>query len=140
MMIKIKTIAMTATTLLLLTACGNNPFEKKSIFGQERPATPNDGHWIGSYTFTKGDPLCPQRGVLNIQVQGGIFYGKTIMNKYVSHWQGEIVNDMVTGYNERKDTVSQAGTFEGTFSKDYAMGTWESKVCEGTWELKKSLY
>ena len=136
----LKTIAL-ITTAVLLTACGTtNPFVQKNVFGQKRPMTPNDGHWIGSYTFTKGDPYCPQRGVLNIQVQGGIFFGKTTMNKFVSRWHGEIVNNVVAGETERKDTVSRAGTFEGTFSETTATGTWQSKACEGTWDLTKSQY
>lgn len=107
------------------------------LFKKQKPASPHDGRWIGRYTITQGDPQCPQRGVLNMQIQNGEVYAKTTMKRYVSRWQGDIMGDTVVGQTERKDAVSGTGTFNGTFTKTYAKGTWKSKACHGTWDANR---
>ena len=132
------------TTLLcagILTGCSQNSgsfIPSTDIFTKKIVPSAYDGRWIGSYTLIKGDPSCPRRGVMNVQVEGGVLYAKTIMNRYVSRWQGEIKGDTVTGETERKDAVSGTGTFTGQMSETYAQGHWKSKICYGTWDATKA--
>lgn len=102
-------------------------------------STAYDGAWVGLFQMSVGTKECTiKRGGVRVKIAGGDVSGFARFASRNAPFSGVVEENGKIEYGFVKGEFAKNNAeVVGQFSEKDAEGTWKSKHCQGTWNLRK---